>query len=312
MKAFRYILFIFLTVMLAGGVVACSGESDDDIITSGSGNNGSTGSTDGTEGTDGTDDSGVTGGTEGEETVVPTFKRNVCVMEFTGQHCSFCPEGYTYMYYYVHRYYEDTAYIIAMHNTGSGSDDFAFEATEAVFADYGIGSNPYSLIDMRETAPLTGDTSGAFRTAIENSINNYPAECGVGVSSTYDSASQTAEVTIKLYSGKTASYYVAAWVVENGIVAYQLNGGTGEDDYTHHYVARALVSSSYKGDSLGSVEVNTETSKTYTLSVDSSWNLEKTEVYALAITADGYVNNVASCAIDGGVTDYEYAEETEE
>ncbi len=238
-----------------------------------------------------------------EETVDSAYQRNVCVMEFTGQHCSFCPKGYTYMAYVVEKYYSDIAYIIAIHNTGSGSDDFAFDATEQVFADSGAGSNPYSYIDMRTLAPITSDTEGAFSAAIKSSLNDYPAHCGLSMASTYSDGQVS--VKINLTSELTDKYYLAAWVVEDGITAYQLNGSAEQSDYKHHHVARALVSESYKGDSLGTIEAGEEVSKTYSFTVSSEWELENTTILALAIDSDGYVNNCLDCEILNGETEYQ-------
>jgi hypothetical protein len=40
--------------------------------------------------------------------------------------------------------------------------------------------------------------------------------------------------------------------------------------------------------------------KEWNVEVDRKWVLENTEIYAIALDEDGYVNNMNVCAIDGG------------
>ena len=154
---------------------------------------------------------------------------------------------------------------------------------------------------------MSGST--AFKDYLGNSLNDYPAHCGVAVKSTYDQASGQADIAVRLTSEKSEAYRIAVFVVEDRIVAEQNNGGTHISDYTHRHVGRQMLSASYKGDSLGTVEAGKEATKNYSLTVDSAWNLENTTIYALGISADGYVNNMAVCQIVNGDTNYDYIKE---
>ena len=160
---------------------------------------------------------------------------------------------------------------------------------------YGIQNYPYSLVDMRETSPL-GDIGGSFRKAVNNSIDSYPALCGVAVASDFD---------------ETTGTRVAVYIVEDNIVGTQNVNGRYTDDYVHHHVARQVVSSSWKGDALGEVPAGEETVKKYTVSASDGWDMDNVSVYALAIDYEGYVNNVAVCGFVDGNTDYPYLPEEE-
>ena len=50
----------------------------------------------------------------------------------------------------------------------------------------------------------------------------------------------------------------------------------------------------------GSIPSGSEAVKTWSVEIDDSWVLENTYIYALALNADGYVNNMNVCAIAGG------------
>lgn len=230
------------------------------------------------------------------------FVRNICVMEFTGQWCSQCPAGYNYLWFVISKKYADTAHIMALHN----DDDMSLDLETEIFRNYSLSGYPAVVVDMRDPSLLNGDVNGVLPKSLKNSVDNYPAHCGVAVST---SGSGTVTVTAKLFSERGSEYSLAVWVVEDGIVTWQNVGGANNENYTHGHVARRLVSSSWRGDSLGNVPAEEEVVKTYTIVPDGVWNLDNTMVYVLAIDAEGHVNNMAVCPIKDGNADYRYVTE---
>lgn len=235
-----------------------------------------------------------------EETVVSQFRRKICVMEFTGMWCTNCPSGYNYMSFVItnNRKYKDIAHIIALHDNTSGKDDFALPVQAEMAKAYNLTGYPSALIDMRDMSAL----NESFKKALDASLEQYTAHCGVAVSSVCDGGKAT--VTASVFSEKTANYRIAVYVVEDGLEGKQ-NFGGNYIDYTHNHVARRLVSATYKGDSLGEIEAGTEAEKTWEFDTDAGWNLDNTSIYALAIDGNGRVNNMAVCAIRGGDSGYD-------
>ncbi len=246
----------------------------------------------------------------------PAFERHLCIFEFTGQWCSFCPDGYKILYDVAaseYSDYRDIAHIIALHDNSSGADEFAepLQATQfKMFNDFALPGYPAALVDLRKDAAvsLSAGNREMLVDAIEKSLAEYPAHCGVAVSSSYDATKGAAKIDTRLYSVKNDFYRIAVFIVENGIKAPQKDGGTTREDYTHHYVGRLMLSQKYNGDSLGEVAAGKEAAKSYDLTVDPKWNVDKTQVYVLAIDGDGHVNNVAVCSLKNGAADYDYAE----
>jgi hypothetical protein len=74
-------------------------------------------------------------------------------------------------------------------------------------------------------------------------------------------------------------------------------------------VARKLVTSyGISGEKLGDnamIPAGEEAEASWTFDVDPAWNLQNTEIYALAIDSNGYVNNMNVCHIDGGDSGYD-------
>ena len=234
------------------------------------------------------------------------FVREVCIMYFTYQTCAFCPSGYRYLDMTVDIYGQDILHILSLHSA-QGGDIMAFPQEDEIATDMKVQGYPSASVDMRQTLSLTNEQS-LLDPAIEAAFGEYAAHCGVAVKSDYDEASGSAEITAKLYSEQTSVYRLAVYVVENNIVASQTEGQVTRPDYVHHHVARKLLSSTYKGDNLGTVEKDATHTSTYNVSANPEWNLDNTSVYALAIDEQGYVNNMAVCQFKNGETPFNYAD----
>lgn len=235
------------------------------------------------------------------------YKRNVLVMEFTGQWCSQCPTGWRTLYYWHQRpRYKDVTYVLALHDGTSGIDEYDFPVQREIHTEYGMPGLPCALIDMRDQVALNSEGS-KVKDYFDQSISEGP-HCGVAVSSVYDSEAGKAELTVKVASEKSGKYRLAVYVVEDGIVNYQKDGSVTIDNYTHNHVARQLVSGSYKGDSLGDIAKGEEAVKTYEITADTAWTLENVYIYAVVIDSEGIVNNMAACDFVNGSTDYALVE----
>ena len=122
-----------------------------------------------------------------------------------------------------------------------------------------------------------------------------------------------AEVTVNVKSELSSQYRVIVLVVENKVEGWQKTTTypEGKDDYIHNHVVRKVVTSygtTFTGEKItdsGSISSGDEASKTWSVELDEEWNLENTEIYALALDSDGYVNNMNLCDIDGGDSGYD-------
>lgn len=251
------------------------------------------------------------------------YVRKVCLMEFTGQWCSLCPEGGRALSSILDLQYntggKHPVYVLALHGDSGGADNLALNVTREIANTFGNPGFPAYLIDLRVVGPLNKEREKLY-TALNECLGyterdeeghkiqippKYPAHCGVAVKSVYDPTSGKASVSVKIASEKTGQYRLALWVVEDGIKGPQKDGSKEIEDYIHNHVARRLVSASYKGDPMGEIASGAEQTKSYEIPVDAAWNLDKTQLYTLAIDDQGYVNNMAVCAFANGDTDYD-------
>lgn len=245
------------------------------------------------------------------------YNRHALVAEFTGASCAFCPEGYDNMSMQLSKpkmaKYKPYLHICAFHSEEMGQDSLAIEATMDLKNTFSGLDLPSYTIDFRDAGGLNTDGLAGFNTAIEASFNDYTPHCGVAVSSVLSADRKSAEIQVKVASELTSEYRVVVLVVQDKIVGYQKHGTYGElDDYTHKHVVRQVVTQyvgRFAGEKItadGKIAAGEEASKSWTVAVDKRWALENTEVYALAIDSNGYVNNMNVCAIDGGDSGYDF------
>mgnify|MGYP003417245647 FL=1 len=251
------------------------------------------------------------------EYVESKYDRHVCVMEFTGAWCINCPEGYDKMMGVLSKpsmaKYKENIHICAFHSGLEGTDTLAIPATQDVFKLFDGLAYPSFATDLRESGVLTSEGISLFQPSIMASFNDCPAHCGVAVSSTLNPDGTEAEVTARVMSEKTSDYRVVILVVQDRIKGWQKTPmySEGQPDYNHSHVVRKVVTSysgTFTGEKLtddGRIAAGSEASKTWTVDIDSRWVLENTEIYAIVLDKDGYVNNMNVCHIDGGDSGYD-------
>lgn len=240
---------------------------------------------------------------EGDVPAVQTrFQRHVCVMEFTGTWCAQCPEGATALTYLVSKAYKGKAFALAFHN----GDIYTLPQEAELMQIFKWSGYPAYVTDMDEKKVGLLNEGGCAAT-IESSLYDSVTHCGAALSCTFDEASKTVTVDAKMFSELTMTYRIVAYVVEDKVIGEQTQS-TGQVDksYTHRHMVRKMLSSNVRGDSLMEVAAETEAQKRYTFTVEDDWNLDNLSVAVLILDAKGHVNNMATCAADGGVMDYEY------
>ena len=140
----------------------------------------------------------------------------------------------------------------------------------------------------------------------------YPAECAVAISTNYDAASNSVEVTAAFKSDVAGVYRYHIFLVEDGIEYYQQ--GSDAESYIHNNVLRAIVSDNVMGlklDAGNYLEPGKEYEVVKTIQLSDEWNVENMRVVvAMLNTKDGgknfMANNAAECAV-GKSVDYAFA-----
>ena len=203
-------------------------------------------------------------------------------------------------------------HVAAFHSDVMGTDDMAIDATEDILALFGGIDFPGYATDLRDSGLLTSEGISGFRASLDASFNDYPAHCGVAVSSVLNADKTSADVTVKVASEKTGEYRVIVLVLQNKIQGWQKTTDypEGDNNYYHNHVVRDVVTSyvkTFAGEKItedGKITAGDEASKTWTVAVDPEWVLENTEIYAIVQDESGMVNNMNLCPVDGGDSGY--------
>ena len=235
-----------------------------------------------------------------EEVVVSQFVRNVCLMEFTDASCTFCPDASRYIDRNILQK-NPGVHLMAFHE----KDKWSVPQFQTLATMFKLTATPYAVVDMREGMSLEQGARDKAKEAIAASTKKYPAHCAVALSSVKNEQGY-ANVDVTLYSEKAGEYYIAVYVVEDGIKGYQKDGSLEYQDYYHQFAVRKMLSQTVYGDKLGKLHADDELSYGYNVPIDPEWNLANTYIYALALDENGYVNNMQVCLLDGGSADYEY------
>ncbi len=214
--------------------------------------------------------------------------------------------------------YDGRIHICAFHSNEEGEDTMALPQTQDVFKLFKGLAYPSFVTDLRNVeghyGVLTDEGSADLQPSIEASFNEYPAHCGVAVSSVLNDARTEAAVTVKVASELTSEYRAVVLVVEDKVVGPQMTTtyptGQGDPNYIHKHVVRAVVTTyaaTFTGEKLtedGSIKAGEEVTKKWSVPLASSWNLANTEIHALILDKDGSVNNMNLCLIENGNSGY--------
>ena len=234
------------------------------------------------------------------------FIKQIALWDFTGAWCNFCPGGLRNISFVLtaNPQFTDCVHTMAFHSNSEGEDDLALPdgMTDRIMTDMNLISFgfPSFLLDMKIGGTLAEGSN--LSNDLKQIAEDYPTYCGVALSSAV--ADGKATVNAKLFSEFDTTWRLAAFVVENKIKYYQMDGMQRKENATHNHVVRQIVSASYRGDRLGQVAADAEASKEYVFDIDPVWNLENTYIYVLAIDAEGVVNNMNYCLLNGGESEY--------
>ena len=172
---------------------------------------------------------------EGDEIpAVSAFERNVCIMEFTGTWCTFCPSAATTVNYMVSDAYKDRAYALAFHI----EDEYSISEGKRLYNGFGLTSAPSYSIDMRDHGYFS---DGEFSIDIDKALYDNPVHCAAAVECSCDSDGQV-KVSARMFSEMKSSYSIAAYVIEDKIIGRQTMPNTQVDqNYTHRHVVRKML-----------------------------------------------------------------------
>lgn len=165
-------------------------------------------------------------------------ERRVLLEEFTGQHCTNCPEAHAVIERLEEQYGEDLIVVSIHAGTFALPSPFGLmqEEGDTYAARWNITAYPAGVVD-RTGSQMTMD---AWASAIRSEYGKE-TDLEVDLEATLSEDGATIYVTTNLLSSSAVSGSLQLWVVENGIVAQQYDGDETKNDYVHNNVFRGCV-----------------------------------------------------------------------
>jgi hypothetical protein len=176
--------------------------------------------------------------------------RKVMVEDYTGHKCSNCPQA-AQSAHHLKEIFHDSVIIVAVHAgdfakpvSGTYGKNFKTEAGEAYNSKFGIQAYPNGLVN-RKGAPSNfvkshgswaGEVNSILRTDIEADIkmladyNNKDSMVCVNIQTTFLKATPVGQ-----------KYNICLMLLQDSIIAPQLDGSTQVLNYVHRHVLRATI-----------------------------------------------------------------------
>ena len=215
-------------------------------------------------------------------------KRAVLIEEFTGQNCPNCPEGHTFIAQ-LREQYGSSFIPVSIHAsnlsipagsnpmlTGLGTTD-----GETYYKNAGSPVLPSGVVDRRSGALGRGEWANNVRQELEREA---PAAIEISAEVAAD-ASKSLSVNVNIKPTADIDGHLQVWLVESGIVAFQINGSNYDFNYVHDHVFRASVNG-VEGEAFRASK-NVFTDKSYTYTLDDSWKAENMAVVAFIYDSTG-------------------------
>lgn len=229
-------------------------------------------------------------------------QRAVLLEEFTGQECVNCPGAHEIVAQLAAQYPE-TFIPVSIHagpfawtekydglNEGFGVDEGA-----ALAKARGVNSYPAGIMDRATEPRNAAQWASDLRTRLA-----VPAAVQIEMTTDYAPAVKQLTVTTTLVADQPLSGNLQLWVVESGLVGYQiLLDGSEVEDYVHNHVFRGTVNGldgtpftiAASDDPLE----HGRTTLTHTLDIKDHWTVANMHIVAI-VDNNGAVENAASVA----------------
>jgi hypothetical protein len=206
----------------------------------------------------------------------------VVLFEFTGWECINCPNAHREIDK-LHGVYGEIFQPISIHAGGFAAprdeydNDYRTDVGNELNESMNVQQYPIGAVNALTGDSLTSENSWGtkiFNELKKATVANIKMDESVSTDSTKISISLDIEFSLQL----SGDYYVCAYMVENGIIGPQNDGGEIIEDYVHKHMLRASFNGTW-GDKIATDPVKGfSVKKDYTLNLDSKWVVDSLHI----------------------------------
>lgn len=232
------------------------------------------------------------------------YGRKIVLFDFTGHKCGNCPKGHKAIEALEEKYGEALVpiaihcFYYAIPNTNDTTFTYDFRCEESVFLGGGDTDGGYMDLDA-VPAGLTNSFNPAL---LNNSTNGWAAdfakyystypEFSFEINATFADSAISADIKLKAEVVTSRKLSLCAYVVEDGIVAWQYDYDSNPHEianYVHNHVLRASLNGVF-GDNIKTNDSQMSTGdaieKSYSKAVKPDWNISNCKVVAFVFDTD--------------------------
>lgn len=215
------------------------------------------------------------------------------VEHFTSQYCTYCPKGIAVLEALIEKR-DDIAWV-SLHQNMSSADIYTITDGQYIASAFNARSLPGAIFNRTLIPGEDGLEIGigysaankpqavTYLSSVIDYTNSIPTLGSVNIATEYNEETRKLDITV---SGNVLEDFVdfvgsdaalTVYLTEDGLVAKQLNDGKWVTNFTHDNVLRYVPTNVY-GDEL---TINNGTyEKTYTVDINSKWNINNMHVVA--------------------------------
>ena len=201
--------------------------------------------------------------------------RKIVLEEFTGQKCTYCPDGAREIAR-LDSIYTDQFIPISIHAgvfadpNGSGApNDFRTTAGNDYYIAAGSPGLPGGIVSRLNNAT----TSLLSQWEIDfNSLKSLTPKVSIGLSTLYDDSTRTLKtiVNTEWLATEPGSFNVQVYLLEDSIVAYQLDNSVSIPNYMHRHMLRKGINGSF-GTPIPSSNIGDIDTQEFAIELDPTW-----------------------------------------
>lgn len=222
--------------------------------------------------------------TASEQGPSTTLKRRIVIEEFTGQKCQACPAGAREIERLV-GVYGDQIIPVAIHAGNFAEppfapDDFTTQAGDDLLSAFSIAAWPAGILSRINNATIYLPTQweGEFSPLLDDE-----PIVDITITNTFNSSTRDVAIQVDtewLVDGEVSTNYkLQVFVIEDHIIAYQLDGPNNVPNYDHRHMLRGAVNTSF-GTAVPITTAGTTDTQNFNFTLNAIWKESDCEVVA--------------------------------
>lgn len=203
--------------------------------------------------------------------------KNVVLEEYTGIHCTYCPDGHRIAQGIADAHPGDVV-LINIHQgsfatPGATEPDYRTPFGDALANQAGVNSYPSGTVNRHlfDGNTKTALSRGSWSAAADQ-ILAMSSPVNIGVESFFNETTRELTVNVELYytsSSAVATNLLNVALIQNNVIGPQTGGGMG-NNYVHKHMLRHLLTGQW-GEEIATTTQGTLVTRTYTYTVPTAY-----------------------------------------